>query len=540
MKHWFALAALSLFIACGPVPTPKPPVDHTPEWAITCRAVIQEIRQRAITDAESLACVAVARRGGQIEDLRAWATALPPEPEPEVVAPTKSQLMDLQGDLMIWAPEVGCATEANIRCNARGLQAGWVWLITINRFNAAHREQLYQDVIQQGYTHVPVQVVCDGGEGYHGLYPDDCVNYGPKTQTVLDELKAHKLIAVCAGVSPTMPLAAGIDPATCPIAMPDWDNSCDADSRIRAIGDVFPRSTLLYVEVPCDYPQLDGGTVPIDVAPTASNGGRWIAGVQKRYPNFIGVLYEVNHPDGLDSNLAQLAKLNTWWRDVQQVWFESDTYWKFWEALPAGEARAYNDTILKRAPQLKGFMSGGTTHPVVPAVPVPAGALGSTLDLHDATIESDDPGIADWPIATTITALDLLPGGVHVEFDKADGPGRWPETPDLTASGGMGSLQYSIGMCERIGGSWHCSAPIELWYGLHANGGNVGEPGQVPNNWFYDGRWGAMRGYQPQPGELVGFYVVAGDARNRVSPVHERSNVVLVPFPGPGGASFRD
>lgn len=82
-----ALVMLLFVVACGPVPTPHPPVDHTAAWTITCRTVVQEIRQREATEAEALACVAVARRGGQVEDLRAWANALPPEPEPDVPPP---------------------------------------------------------------------------------------------------------------------------------------------------------------------------------------------------------------------------------------------------------------------------------------------------------------------------------------------------------------------------------------------------------------------------------------------------------------------
>ena len=470
-------------------------------------------------------------------------TLIPNAPPVPTWAPTRAQLMDIQGDLMIWAPEVGCAPEANINCGAaRGLAAGWIWGNTINRFNATNREKIYQAVLRQGYTHVQVQVVCDGGEGYHGLTPDDCVNYGPKTQAVINELKAHQLIPICAGVSPTAKLADGIDPASCPIAMNDWDNSADADARIRAIGDTFPRDTLLYMEMPTDniYPILDPGTTPIGIAPTADNGGHWIMGVQQKYPNFVGVLYEFNTPDGVASNLASLAKANAWWRDIQQVWFESDTYWKFWDALDINAQRTYNDAIMRQSPQLKGCMSGCSSHPVIPDAPAGTGALGTTLDMHTAVIEADDSSIADWAVTTTITALDLLPTGVHVEFDKLDGANRWPDTPDYSGSGGMGPLQYSIGVCYNIAGTWHCSAPIELWYGLHANGGNVGEPGQLPTNWFYArDRWGAMSGYQPKPGELVGFYVVAGDARNHVTVVRERSAIVLVPFPTASGTIYR-
>jgi len=48
-----------------------------------------------------------------------------------------------------------------------------------------------------------------------------------------------------------------------------------------------------------------------------------------------------------------------------------------------------------------------------------------------------------------------------------------------------------------------------------------------------------MSGHQPAPGEQVGFFVTAGDARNNGRAiVHERSNVVVVPFPGGGGGTF--
>ena len=63
-------------------------------------------------------------------------------------------------------------------------------------------------------------------------------------------------------------------------------------------------------------------------------------------------------------------------------------------------------------------------------------------------------------------------------------------------------------------------------------------------NWFYDPiRWAPMTGHQPAVGETIGFFVCAGDCRNNVrgdlSPVKERSNIVLVKMPGPGGAVYR-
>ena len=85
------------------------------------------------------------------------------------------------------------------------------------------------------------------------------------------------------------------------------------------------------------------------------------------------------------------------------------------------------------------------------------------------------------------------------------------------------------GLCSRF--------PGEYWRGLDRNGG---PPSEYARNWYYDPiRWGAMVGHQPAPGEMVGFFVSAGDARNNgpIS-VKERSNVVLVPFPGSGGGVF--
>jgi hypothetical protein len=131
----------------------------------------------------------------------------------------------------------------------------------------------------------------------------------------------------------------------------------------------------------------------------------------------------------------------------------------------------------------------------------------------------------------------MQPSGTRVDFSRKVGPGRWPDVP----FGFPGdSLQYSLGMAVNINGRWYASAPMEYWYGLDRGGGNIGQPGQVPNNWFYDSRWGPMQGYQPQAGEMVGFFVCAGDCRNHTdgagSIVRERSNVVLVPFPTAAGA----
>src|SRR6185369_14181662 len=114
------------------------------------------------------------------------------------------------------------------------------------------------------------------------------------------------------------------------------------------------------------------------------------------------------------------------------------------------------------------------------------GAGPTMLDLHDAILYDNPVNLADWPVTTTITDLEFQyqgADGVHVEFDKLDGPNRWP---DITPPGWDGPLQYTLGMAEYINGQWHCSAAIQFWYGLDASGGNVAFDNQVAKNWYYD------------------------------------------------------
>jgi len=198
--------------------------------------------------------------------------------------------------------------------------------------------------------------------------------------------------------------------------------------------------------------------------------------------------------------------------------------------------RAYDPTTIGPWSLTSAFATASA--PAAPAPgPVPFPAPNDTIDLSQATILNSPRDLASWPATATITRLDLRASGVHVEFSKKDGAGRWP---DITPVGWDGPLQYTLGMALNINGRWYASTPIEFWHGLDASGG---PPSQYAQNWFYDpARWAPMTYHQPSVGEMIGFLVCAGDCRNRSdssgSPVRERSNVVLVPMPGDGGASY--
>jgi hypothetical protein len=162
----------------------------------------------------------------------------------------------------------------------------------------------------------------------------------------------------------------------------------------------------------------------------------------------------------------------------------------------------------------------------------------SPFDLPLATILHSPAGIAHFAITTKIESIDISQDGIVLEFDKKDGPGRWP---DVLPPGWDGGIQYSIGMVLKIDGKFFASAPIEMWNGR----GPAGAPPQDwALEWFYDpNRWAPMTFHQPAVGEQVGMFVVAGDTRGEfnqdLSPVKERSNVVFFPMPSFNGAFFR-
>lgn len=187
--------------------------------------------------------------------------------------------------------------------------------------------------------------------------------------------------------------------------------------------------------------------------------------------------------------------------------------------------------------------TGGTTMSTGGTTMSTGGSAPSSLDLHDAILYDNPINMADWPVTTTITALSFQHNGmdgVYVDFSKKDGVDRWP---DIVPPGWDGPLQYTLGMAEYINGQWYASAAIQYWYGLDASGGNIALDNQVAKNWYYDDRWGELNGRQPATGELIGIFVVAGNARGvhddgSQSPMHERSDVVVVPMPDVNGADY--
>ena len=161
--------------------------------------------------------------------------------------------------------------------------------------------------------------------------------------------------------------------------------------------------------------------------------------------------------------------------------------------------------------------------------------LVQPFNLQQATVLDSPDNFAFFAETARITTLIMGPNGINVDFTKKNGPDRWP---DIFPPASQGRYRSCLGMAWKIDDHWYASAPIEMWNERPEGGG---PPQDYALNWFYNpARWAPMTFHQPEPGETIGFFVVAGDVRgfNSNQKYQERSNVVLVPMPDSGGATY--
>lgn len=149
----------------------------------------------------------------------------------------------------------------------------------------------------------------------------------------------------------------------------------------------------------------------------------------------------------------------------------------------------------------------------------------------------NSPDVRGWAPTATITSVQFWKdAGLHFEFDKH---ATWP---DCIPPGWDGPLQYTVWILLRVNGQWYGSGIIEMWRDRQStDDASVTENNKIARDWVYDGRWGAMAGHQPQPGEMVGFMLTNGDARGKDAHcVAERTKIVELAWPAssPANPSF--
>ncbi len=162
------------------------------------------------------------------------------------------------------------------------------------------------------------------------------------------------------------------------------------------------------------------------------------------------------------------------------------------------------------------------------------------FDMRQAVIHDNPPDVGFWDETAKITSVEFTDEAFLVDFDKRDGPDRWR---DLDFGDGRGdTLEYTLGLCVDISGTWHCSAVVQFWYGRELTASTP--PSYVGRNWFYDSRWGAMMGYQPSDGETVGIWVGHGNLRGKsytgasCPQICDRSNVQMVTWQNGGHSLY--
>lgn len=152
------------------------------------------------------------------------------------------------------------------------------------------------------------------------------------------------------------------------------------------------------------------------------------------------------------------------------------------------------------------------------------------FNFSQAVMLNNPRDFGSWPETAKITSVEFFGDSFHVDFDRRDGPNRWVDVPF-----GTGDLQYTLGLCVNNNGQWFCSAVVQFWYGRDL--GASAPPSDIGLEWFYDGRWGPILGYQPRHGETVGVFVGSGNLRDAsytqasCPRICERSNVQFVQWP---------
>lgn len=181
-----------------------------------------------------------------------------------------------------------------------------------------------------------------------------------------------------------------------------------------------------------------------------------------------------------------------------------------------------------------------TTNSITTPYSETASFVVQTFNFATANIWDNPPDLGTWPVGAKITSIEFTGFSMRVDFDRRDGPNRWP---DVVPAGFSGPLQYTLGLCLNIQSQWNCSAVVQFWFGRSLD--DTAAPSNFWYEWWYNpARWGPMTFYRPQEGETVGVFVGSGDLRLRnftrasCPRVCEVSNVVLVPFTG-GSARYQ-
>jgi hypothetical protein len=149
------------------------------------------------------------------------------------------------------------------------------------------------------------------------------------------------------------------------------------------------------------------------------------------------------------------------------------------------------------------------------------------IDPQSIEVTGGSADVLNWPATVTITRVTLSPQ--EVSFD-AIGLIRWPH---VTPPGWDGGIQSTLWIVVKgPDGRWRSTGSIEFYAGRSGTGSPLSSGSK--DWWYYAPEIG-----QPQPGDVVGLFLAAGDQRRKdVRSVDERSNIVTFTVPPNDSGSF--
>lgn len=156
--------------------------------------------------------------------------------------------------------------------------------------------------------------------------------------------------------------------------------------------------------------------------------------------------------------------------------------------------------------------------------------VARAVDVTKVNYVCGSPNVSTWAATSRVQLVGF--GGGRFFFDHSRN-GSWPRFvfPDGAEQ------EATVWALFFINGQWWTGGGERLRPGQTDK--ELGRPSDIGYGWYFMPNCGPMTGYIPQDGELVGFMATNGNARITDEHVtQERTNIVLIPWPGEGGGFF--
>ena len=166
--------------------------------------------------------------------------------------------------------------------------------------------------------------------------------------------------------------------------------------------------------------------------------------------------------------------------------------------------------------------------PTPPPAPAPPSAPDG-FNLSNIRIVGGSPDVRNWPVTSQITMLEIGGGAFKIDHTRRC---SWPGV-DM----GGAIQEATIWIFQKINGQWYGTGGERLRPCQTEK--QLGRPSEIWTGWFYNDYWAPFTNHAPSYGDVIGFMITAGSTRaDNNAPVHERTGVVLINWPGDGGGRY--